>query len=101
MTEDADVIQHLLEVEREASTLLLDAQKEADKKNADARARAETQFKNAYSAIAATIEADEVAAKKSISQKHDKDLAAYRDGLHALEKDTDACNTLLDSFLSA
>ena len=48
MSQEMDVIEHLLEIEREASRTLVSAQTQADEKIAAARTKSDEQFKKAY-----------------------------------------------------
>ena len=101
MAEEADVIGHLLDVEHEASGLLLDAQKETDKRTADARAKAEIQFKAEYAKITSALTSEETAAHDKINKMHDDAIAGYRTSLDATKKDTSSFNGLLDKLLFA
>ncbi|HBG66771.1 MAG TPA: hypothetical protein DDW78_09905 [Treponema sp.] len=101
MADDADVIAHLLEVEREAAQMILSAQKEADAKLADARAQAESQFKSRYTSLAAGIEAEENAARERIAASHAQAFESYVQTLADSKKDAVAFNALLDKLLYA
>ena len=52
MTEEMNAIQHLLEVEADASQLVDEAQKKADVIISEARAQAESEFKSSYAEFA-------------------------------------------------
>ena len=100
MTKEADVIQHLLEVEREASVLVMDAQKRSDEKINEARAKADEKFLSEYSSIVSEIDSAEKEKIDSMSREHDSKLSDYRDSLNGTRKDFDAFSSVLDQFLS-
>ena len=100
MTEEADIIQHLLEIESEASEMLLSAQKEADEKVAKARAVSESQFKERYGKITASLEAEENQSKETIQKTHQKEIEDYKKSLDSISKDNDAFNALLAELLA-
>ncbi|MBQ2315324.1 MAG: hypothetical protein II187_10555 [Treponema sp.] len=101
MADDADVIAHLLEVEREAAQMILAAQKEADAKVAEARAQAESQFKARYATLAAGIEAEETSERERIASSHKQSFEDYARSLESSRKDPEAFNALLDKLLYA
>ena len=69
MAEEADVIQHLIEVERNAAQIMIEAQKEADDIVAQSRVQAEEQFKEKYAIIARRIDEQEASRRDEISKK--------------------------------
>lgn len=100
MTNDEmDVFEHLQEVERDASAVVLNAQKEADKRLAAARARADSDFQKLYSAVSAKIEKDEAAEKAAIDKDRQKILKNYLESLKAHKKDYKSFNMLMDRLL--
>lgn len=99
MAEEADVIEHLLDVEHEASGLLLDAQKEADARTAESRAKADAQFKEGYAKVTAALEAEESDAKKNIDSIHEQSIEQYRNRLDSSAKDESGFDKLLESVL--
>lgn len=99
MTNEADIIRHLLEVEREASQMLLDAQKEADGDIARAHAEAEDKFHSEYVRISAGIEDDENARKEKIAAGHRADLDNYIKSLESGARDRSAFDSLFESYL--
>ena len=101
MSEEVDIIEHLLEVERESSQMILDARLEADKIIAESRARAETSFKEQYDSILKDLEQKEASAKEEISKRHEAQLSEYKQSLDSAEKDEKAFRSLLDSLLFA
>ena len=101
MSEEIDIIEHLLEVERESSQIILDARLEADKLIAESRARAESSFKDKYGLVLSGLEKAETSAKEAITKKHEEQLSEYKQSLASAEKDEKAFCSMLDSLLFA
>ncbi|MCR5319489.1 MAG: hypothetical protein K6E22_14825 [Treponema sp.] len=99
MSEEVDIIEHLLDVERESSQMILDARLEADKIIAESRARAENSFKEQYNSILKGLEAEEASSKEEISRRHEEQFSEYKQSLAAAEKDEKAFRSLLDTLL--
>ena len=68
--EEIDVIKHLIDVEHEASGVLLEAQKKADALINEARTKADEEFHKSYSKLVEESESKEKSARESIIQKH-------------------------------
>jgi F0F1-type ATP synthase membrane subunit b/b' len=96
---EKDVIDHLLSVEHEAAGLVQDAQVEADKRIAAAKAKADAEYKKKYDKIIADLESDYSKKITEVKEAHKKSSAAYKDRILATKKDTKAFNELLDSLL--
>lgn len=101
MNEEMDVIQHLLEIEREASRTLIDAQTEADRKISVARAEADSQFKQRYAEITKSLESEAAAEKQRITDLHETELNTFKENLKSTEKNSGAFNALLEKLLFA
>ncbi len=99
MTNEADVIERLLSVEKEASTLLQDARKRADEKVIASRAQAEEMFHNEYVSIAHELDEQENAEHERIVLAHEKAFSSYRDSLVNIPKDTKAFESVLEKVL--
>ncbi len=87
MDSEVDVIQHLLEVEKEASFMLKDAQKSADQKISKAKSEADELFKSEYSAAILNIERDEERQKENLENEEKKMFSDYCKSLESKEKD--------------
>lgn len=96
---EIDVIEHLLDLEHEAASLLLDAQTEADKRTAEARSRADAAYKKEYAALIEKLETEYKEKSSEITSKHDVDYEAYKNRISASSKDIPSFNKLLDSLL--
>lgn len=96
---ELDVINHLLEVEKNASILIDDAMIEADKRIAEARTKYNAEYKEKYDAIVA--EKDKTYHEKldSISANHKKEIEEYKKSLENKNQNTDAFNKVLDDLL--
>lgn len=100
MTEETDIIQHLVEIEAEASEMLLAAQKEADSQVAKARAQSEEIFKDRYGKFASDLEFKENQTKQNILSKHESDISEYKNSINSEVKDYDAFYSLLKESLA-
>ena len=99
MDSEVDVIQHLLEVEKEASFMLKDAQKTADQIISKAKASADESFKTEYSKIVNQIEEHEKQEKSNLMQKHSEQFSEYRASLESLKKDNNAFVSCFEKLL--
>src|SRR5574344_2620995 len=97
---EAGVIGHLLDVERRASGLMLDAQAESDKRIAAARSKADGLYKSQYETIIAGFEKDLSEKQSAVTAEHDAAIAGYNQKIEASQKDVPAFNKLLDKLLS-
>ena len=101
MDSEVDVIQHLLEVEKEASLMLKDAQKSADQKISKAKSDADEVFKSKYSDAILNIEKDEERQKENLDSEEKKMFADYCKSLETKEKDKKAFVSCLKKLLDA
>lgn len=99
MAEEEDVIQHLVQIEKEASETLMEAQRQADTILAEARAKSESQFKEKYAAIAQDLEQRHEEQKKIVLVNHEKLVAEYKQNLEDNQKDYGSFNELLEKKL--
>lgn len=101
MTDEADVIEHLLEVEREASRVIDEAREKSDAIIAVARAKVETQFKERYSEFISKLDAKESEDKDKIDSEHKKELEDYIKSVDSNKKTKEEFCTLLEKLLYA
>ena len=97
--EDKDVLQHLLEVEAEAASLVSDAAKEADKRIAEAEKQNRLVFDAEYAKEAEALETQYKADVVGIKEEYQRQLDDFRHGLDAIKTDTDNFSRLFESFL--
>ena len=98
-TTEIDAINHLLEVEKNASALINDAAMEADRRLSQARAKYNSEYKARYDDVAAKLEAEYQADHKSLEEKYNKDLETYKESLAAKPQNAEAFSSLLDSLI--
>lgn len=101
MSEEMDVIQHLLEIERQASEILVHAQEDADKKIAETRAQTEVEFKEKFSAFLKDLDKQDENARQVVKNQHEKDFLAFKDSLTSTKKDFDSFNSLFEKLIYA
>jgi hypothetical protein len=94
---EQDVIGHLIGVERAASDLLLDAQREADKRKGEAKARAESNFLAGYENIVSGLEDEYEANRKSCDSARVQEYARYNALLDSIPLNRKALSRFLDS----
>jgi vacuolar-type H+-ATPase subunit H len=97
--DDQDVLQHLLEVEAQALTLVDDAQAEADKRDSEAESSNRSRYQERYAAEAAILDEHYEAEVASVRADYMRQLEEYRQSLSALNADKMAFSRLVDSFL--
>lgn len=96
---EVEVLAHLLEVEQKAANLTMDAQVEADKRIIVAKAKADSQFKDAFSKIVSENEANYEKVTLDLSQKTDIFVKNFKDKISSSAKSIDEFNSYLDKIL--
>lgn len=99
MALESDVIGHLLEVEHEATDMLLNAQRQADEKVAEARMRCDREFLAKNSSMLAQYEADEKSSKEKIDSLYGEKISQFKSQLDSFPRDQNAFNSLLEKEL--
>lgn len=94
---EQDVIGHLIDVERLAYDLLLDAQTEADKRKAAAREQADQQYRASYEKIILDLDAEEASERKLCDGSREREYEAFNAHLNSISQDRTAFNDYLDS----
>lgn len=95
---EQDVIAHLIDVERLAYELLLDAQREADKRKSLAKEKADQQYRAAYEKIISQMESHLAEGKLSCDKARDTELADFDSHLSAISKSQSSFASYLDSL---
>ena len=98
---ETDVIEHLLGLEHEAASLLLEAQTAADKRLIESRTKAEELYKKQHSELISSAEQVLKEECDKITKKHNEDFVSYQNKISASEKDISAFNALLDKLFFA
>ena len=98
-TMEIDAINHLLEVEKNASALINDAAQEVDCRLSEARVKYNSEYKARYDQIAASLEAEYQTNHNSIAEKYQKEIDSYKESLEAKAQDYEAFSSLLDKLI--
>ena len=98
---ESSVIEHLIEVETQASTVTLNAQQEALKIINNAKAKAETEYLQKYNEQLSKIvkEWDEKA--KEISDSSEQEISKYKECINSTSQNTEAFNKLMDRIIAS
>ncbi|MBQ9207689.1 MAG: hypothetical protein IJ158_13390 [Treponema sp.] len=98
---EVNTISHLLEVEQKATELASQAQIEADKKIAQAKAQADSEFHAQYKNL--VEEQEKLYAEKvaSLESAKNKEISEYKSKISAVALESSAFNSFLDSVLLA
>lgn len=98
---EVNVISHLLKVESDASVLVSEAKAEATKRVAKTQAEAEEAVKKQVEQLRQKLDADYSEKIKALSENHKKIIDEYRETVEAVEKDTEAFDSLLTKLLNS
>lgn len=98
-TMEIDAINHLLEVEKNASALINDAAQEADRRLSDAHSKYNAAYKQRYDAVTAELEVEYQTNHTQIAEKYQKEIDTYKESLAAKPQNYEAFSSLLDSLL--
>ena len=96
---EIDAINHLLEVEKNASALINDAAQEADRHLSEARSKYNSEYKPRYDEIAARLEAEYQENHKETEEKYQKEIESFKESLAAKPQNYDAFSSLLDQLM--
>lgn len=97
---EQDVIGHLMDVERLASDLLLDAQSEADARKASAREKADQEYRIGYERIVSELEQRLSDGRASLDESRDREFSEFASRLDSIRQDRASFNAYLDSLYS-
>lgn len=97
--QEADVIGHLLDVERNAAAILTQAGEDAEKRIAAARSQADQRFKTEYDELIARLEKHYTEQTTAAANSYTVAVSAYKEKISAAAKDVPAFNALLDAVL--
>ena len=95
---DQDIIGHLIDVERQAYDLLLDAESEADKRKAKAKEEAEQSYRSLYARLIEQLEASFLAGQQLCDNSKKDEFTAFDTRLASTTKDPSSFNKYLDSL---
>jgi vacuolar-type H+-ATPase subunit H len=96
---ETDIIGHLIDVEHRASSLVLDAQIEADQRIADARSRSDIRYKELYEELVDSL--DKQAGEKihDVKLSYEKESKDFSLKITKTPKDIPAFEDMLESLL--
>ena len=97
---EVDVINHLLEVEKTASAFMATAQNDAEKILSEAKIEADSQFKSRLEKINENLEADLKAKIKACDEKTSAEISSYKERISVSVKNQKDFNSLLDSIFA-
>ncbi|MGI5174117.1 hypothetical protein H0R92_11045 [Treponema sp. OMZ 840] len=92
---ETDTLTHLIEIEHKAASMLMDAQTEADRRTAEARMQADSDYKRQYEDLVSQMETDTETSISELKEKYSAGFSAYKNELAACPQDTAAFNGLL------
>lgn len=93
---ELEIINHLLEVEKGASSLIDEAQLEAEKTILDAKTKYNKEYKEKYDSIVGLLEEDYKKELQKAYEKHQKEMDDYKKELESKEIKTKEFNDFLD-----
>ena len=96
---EIDAINHLLEVEKNASALINDAAQEADRRLSEAHAKYNAEYKSRFDEITAGLEKEYQDNLSKTSDKYQKEIDSYKDSLAAKPQNYEAFSSLLDKLM--
>ena len=96
---EIDAINHLLEVEKNASALINDAAQEADRRLSDAHAKYNAEYKLRYDEVASRLESEYQENHNLVAEKYQKEIDSYKESLAAKSQNYEAFSSLLDKLL--
>lgn len=97
---EQDVIGHLIDVERSAFDMMMDAQNEADKRKTAAREEAEYKFRLEYEKIIKELETSLEEEKKKCDAEQEAEYTALASRLSAVTLDKKAFSDHLESLFN-
>ncbi len=98
---EVNTIAHLLEVELRANELTSQAQADADKKIAAAKAQADSEFKSQYEKLVSECEKSYLEKSAALEKHNSQEIASYKSKINASSLDKPSFNSFLDSILFA
>ncbi|ULQ60359.1 hypothetical protein K7I13_03355 [Brucepastera parasyntrophica] len=95
---EQDVIGHLIDVERLASDLLLDAQTEADKRRKAAKDAADLEYQTAYAKIISEMESSYESEKQKTDSEKEASFKSYQSDLEKIPQNYQDFTAFLNSL---
>ena len=95
---EIDAINHLLEVEKNASALINDAAQEVDRRLSEAHVKYNAEYKLRYDEVAARLESEYQKNHTLVAEKYQKEIDSYKESLAAKPQNYEAFSSLLDKL---
>jgi vacuolar-type H+-ATPase subunit H len=95
----ADVISHLIEIEKRAAEFMHQAHVEADARLTKARTEVDSQFKEAYEKLMKELEADYTKKSLALKEQYEKDFNDFVREITETPQDTEAIRSLFLELL--
>lgn len=96
---ELDAINHLLEIEKQASGLISDAQIEADKRLTEARGKYTSEYKSKYETVAADLEKKYQEDYAAVTKKYAEEIEAYKKSLEEKNQNKEAFSKVIEKML--
>ena len=97
--DDQEILQHLLNLESEAATLLTDAQTEADRRTSEGEKANRSRHDEAYAREVESLELDYAQKLFLVKENYQKQLDEYRESLKSIALNIEAFSSLAEDFL--
>jgi vacuolar-type H+-ATPase subunit H len=98
--DDSDILQHLLEIEGKAASLVDDAQAEADRRIKETEEQNRLAFDEAYQKLTVELEEEYKKSLDAVKTEYDKSLDEYRASLDNMPKQNEKFSALVRSLLA-
>ncbi len=97
--EEINVINHLLQVEKESALLIDEALQEAEKRLSKARGQFNQEYKEKYDQGIAVLEEKYKQSVEQANINHEKIIADFKEGLNSKKQNPSQFNKLLENLL--
>ena len=97
--DELKMINHLLEVEKDANSMISEAMEAAEKKISEARAKYNTEYKQKTDQIIEELKNNYEASIKSITDEHNRQIEEYKSYLEGKTQNYEAFSNLLDKLM--
>lgn len=96
---DLNVITHLLKVESEASSLIKDAQEEANKRISEARSEADAEYKKKFEKLVNSLDKDYQEKILQIETDNKNELDEFKQKIQSTERNTSSFNSFVQKVM--
>ena len=96
---DLNVITHLLKVESEASSLIKDAQEEANKRISEARSEADSEYKKKFEKLVNSLDKDYQEKILQIETDNKNELDEFKQKIQSTERNTSSFNSFVQKVM--